>query len=111
MAFGHIKLFKLSKLIVKYPILIVRINSLGGHTGPNGLIGLFGCCIIGLIDLLAQDPSNIQVYCCVNFVAFIIIPNCEEAQVTPANSTLFVGYHYSKISYLFAKTAEYFVRE
>ncbi len=42
MAFGHVK-----------PILIVRINSLDGHTSPNGLIGLAGCCIIGLIDLLA----------------------------------------------------------
>jgi hypothetical protein len=35
------------------PILIVRINGLDGHTGPNSLIGLVGCCIIGLITLLA----------------------------------------------------------
>jgi hypothetical protein len=40
---GCFKLFKLSKLIVKYPILIVRINGLDRHTGPNGLIGLVGC--------------------------------------------------------------------
>jgi hypothetical protein len=49
---GRIKFFKLSKLIVKYPILFVRINGLDGHTSPNGLIGLVGCCIIGLINLL-----------------------------------------------------------
>jgi hypothetical protein len=50
----RIKLFKLSELIVKYPIgLIVRINGLNEHTNPNGLIGLVGGCIIGLINLLA----------------------------------------------------------
>jgi hypothetical protein len=107
-AFGHIKLFKLSELIVKYPILIVRINGLDRHTGPKGLIGLFGCCI-GLIDLLAQAPSNIQVYCCVDFVALIIIPNFEEAQATPANSMLIVGYHYTKISLPFCKDCRIFL--
>ena len=40
---GLIKLFKLSELIVKYPIsLIVRIISLVGHNGLVGFIGLVG---------------------------------------------------------------------
>jgi hypothetical protein len=55
-----------------------------------------------------QAPSNIQVYCCVNFVALIIIPNFEEAQATPANSTLIVGYQYSKTSLLFCKDCRIF---
>ncbi len=49
-----------------------------------------------------QAPSNIQVYCCINFVASIIIPNFEEA------STLIVGYHYSKISLPFCKDCRIF---
>jgi hypothetical protein len=49
-----------------------------------------------------QAPSNIQVYCCVNFVPLIIIPNFEEA------STLIVGYHYSKISLPFCKDCRIF---
>jgi hypothetical protein len=55
-----------------------------------------------------QAPSNIQVYCCVNFDASIIIPNFEEAQATPADSTLIVGYHYSKISLPFCKDCRIF---
>jgi hypothetical protein len=55
-----------------------------------------------------QAPSNIKVYCCVNFVVLIIIPNFEEAQATPANSTLIVGYHYSKISLPFCKDCRIF---
>jgi hypothetical protein len=49
-----------------------------------------------------QAPSNIQVYCCINFVTLIIIPNFKEA------STLIVGYHYSKISLPFCKDCRMF---
>jgi hypothetical protein len=63
--------------------------------------------VVMLIPILnpegVQASSNIQVYCCVDFVASIIIPNFEEAQAMPANSTLIVGYHYSKISLPFCK--------
>ncbi len=55
-----------------------------------------------------QAPSNIQVHFCVDFVAPIIIPNFEEAQVMPANSMLIVGYHYSKISLPFCKDCRIF---
>jgi hypothetical protein len=68
--------------------------------------------VVALIPILnpegVQAPSNIQVYCCVVFFASIIIPNFEEAQATPANSTLIVGYHYSKISLLFCKDCRIF---
>ncbi len=49
-----------------------------------------------------QAPSNIQVYCCIDFVASIIIPNFAEA------STLIVKYHYSKISLPFCKDCRIF---
>jgi hypothetical protein len=49
-----------------------------------------------------QAPSNIQVYCCIDFVALIIIPNFKEA------STLIVGYHYSKTSLPFCKDCRIF---
>jgi hypothetical protein len=58
--------------------------------------------VVALIPILnpegVQAPSNIQVYCCVDFVASIIITNFEEAQAAPINSMLIAGYHYSKIS-------------
>jgi hypothetical protein len=49
-----------------------------------------------------QATSIIQVCCCVNFVALIIIPNFEDS------STLIVGYHYSKISLPFCKDCRIF---
>jgi hypothetical protein len=49
-----------------------------------------------------QAPLNIQVYCCIDFVMLIIIPNFKEA------STLIVGYHYSKISLPFCKDCRIF---
>jgi hypothetical protein len=62
--------------------------------------------VVTLIWIVSPDgvqaPSNIQVYCCVNFVASIIIPNFEEA------STLIVGYHYSKISLPFCQDCRIF---
>ncbi len=68
---GRIRLFKLSELIVKYPIgLIVRINGLNRYTDPNSLIGLIGCCIIGLIDLLAL--SNHWFNGLVDFLGYIL---------------------------------------
>jgi hypothetical protein len=68
--------------------------------------------VVTLIPILnpegVQAPSNNQVYCCINFVVLIIIPNFEEAQAMPANSTLIVGYHYSKISLPFCKDCRIF---
>ncbi len=49
-----------------------------------------------------QAQSNIQVYCCVDFVALIIIPNFTEA------SMLIVKYHYSKISLPFCEDSRIF---
>jgi hypothetical protein len=55
---GSIKLFKLSELIVKYPIgLIVRISGLVGHNGligrivHNGLVIIIGLGIVGFVGL------------------------------------------------------------
>ena len=55
---GSIKLFKLSELIVKYPIgLIVRISGLIGHNGlvgrilHNGLVSFIGLGIVGFVGL------------------------------------------------------------
>ncbi len=68
--------------------------------------------VVALIPILnpegVQAPSNIQVYCCVDFVASLIIPNFEETQATPAKSMLIVGYHYSKISLPFCKDCRIF---
>jgi hypothetical protein len=68
--------------------------------------------VVALIPILnpegVQAPSNIQVYCCIDFVASIIIPNFDEAQAMPANSTLIVGYHYSKTSLPFCKGCRIF---
>jgi hypothetical protein len=72
---GRIKLFKLSKLIVKYLILNVRINGLDRHTSPNGLIGLVSFCIIGLINLLALSKhwliGLVDFLGCIGLVSFI----------------------------------------
>jgi hypothetical protein len=55
---GRIKLFKLSELIVKYPIgLITRISGLVGHNGlvgrivQNGLVSFIGLGIVGFVGL------------------------------------------------------------
>ena len=55
---GSIKLFKLSELIVKYPIrLIIRISGLVGHNAlvgrivHNGLVSIIGLGIVGFVGL------------------------------------------------------------
>jgi hypothetical protein len=62
--------------------------------------------VVALIPILnpegVQAPSNIQVYCCTNFVALIIIPNFEGAQASQSN------FNDSKISLHFRKDCRIF---
>jgi hypothetical protein len=75
------------------------------HESASSTFQLVVALILVLNHEGVQAPSNIQVYCCIDFVVLIIIPNFEEAQAMPANFMLTVGYHYSKYPFLFAKTA------
>jgi hypothetical protein len=59
-AFDHIKLFKLSELIVKYPILIVRINGISGHNLVNRIFetsNAFNCQLLSITFIKTNANS------------------------------------------------------
>ena len=80
---GLIKLFKLSELIVKYPIgLIIRIISLTGHNGLVGFIGLVGhngiIGIIGLDGIISLINCNISHIDCNDLVDHNGLVSCNN---------------------------------
>ena len=80
---GLIKLFKLSELIVKYPIgLIVRIISLTGHNGIVGFIGLVGhngiVGILGLDGIISLINCNIGLIDCNDLVDHNGLVSCND---------------------------------
>ena len=89
---GLIKLFKLSKLIVKYPIgLIVRIISLAGHNGLVGVIGIVGHSgiigIIGLDGIIGLINCNIGLSDCNDVVDHMASSAATILPITLASSS------------------------